>query len=521
MLKPSRPTILSLLWSCLLLLVTTVTASADITAVTLFPDSATIEEHADIAVTPANDQRTGTIMLPGQADPSSLAFFPPEGIALTDISPQSVLSVDSEQLTALKKELETLETHKGQLEARAKGLAARMEFWQSRQKTEQGSLEQFTKLALTMGKEIEAAMIGMDEASKKLQKISEDIDRIKQRITAIQGTRKKNWKITLGFSPGKETTIPCSWSYAVRECGWTPIYRLEALPEQKQVRFTWQAKVHQGTGVDWNNVRLSLATGKTHMRPTPPRIRPWILKPSEPVSIDSTSFMLEEAAAPQPVMKRAALAAPNQAVEQRKGTFSTWDLGPRTIVAGDDVRVRVKDAVWPASFTYILRPSVNGFGFLHTKIDIEKSLDLPHGEAMFLVDGAFLHKQGFSFSGKKLDLFFGPDPLVTAKAVLKDKKSGTSGVFSNKETWTWDWDLIIKNHKTMPIEAVVEEPRPISRDEAITLKVTGTPAPGEKNNKPEIMIWSLKLAPGTEQTISMHVEAEAPEDMNVDPGWRW
>jgi hypothetical protein len=35
------------------------------------------------------------------------------------------------------------------------------------------------------------------------------------------------------------------------------------------------------------------------------------------------------------------------------------------------------------------------------------------------------------------------------------------------------------------------------------------------------MTWNLNLAPGSDATISMHVEAKAPEDMHVDPGWRW
>lgn len=527
MVKPSQHSPLPMLCACFFMLVTFLAAQAvqavqaEIVAVTLFPDSAIIEEQGDIPATSANDHRTGVIVLPGQADPSSLAFQPPEGVVLTNISPESVVSIDSEQIAALKAELERLEARQGRLEARKKGLEATISFWQSRHQTEQGTLEQFKELAAIMGTEIEAAMNGMDTASEELKTVSREIERITQQITAIQGKTTKNWKITLGFSAGKEQTIPCSWSYAVRECGWKPLYRLEALSNEHTVRFTWQARVHQGTGLDWNNVRLSLATGRTHMQPNPPAIRSWIIKPAEPVGIDSKSFMLEEAAAPRSVMQRTAMSAKNEAVEERKGTFSTWELGLRTIVAGDDVRVGIKDALWPAEFKYVLRPSVSGFGFLHTEIEMDSPLDLPHGEAMFLVDGAFLRKQGFSFSGNKLDLFFGPDPLVTAKTVLKNKKTSNSGMFSQKQTWTWDWDLIIANDKSLPIEAVIEEPRPLSRDENIILSVSGTPAPEDIHDHPEIMTWNLNLAPGSDATISMHVEAKAPEDMHVDPGWRW
>ncbi|WP_462325148.1 DUF4139 domain-containing protein [Desulfoplanes sp.] len=515
------PHIISVLCSCLLVFCNVLPAAANVSSVTLFPDSATVEEHGEIAPNATGDQRTATILLPGRADPASLAFFPPKGVSLTDVSQKTIVSVDSEQIARLKKERENLISQKGLLEAQKKGLGAKIAFWESCRQTDQGSLDGFKELAQTMGKEIKDAQVGQDVASRQLTTITKEIARIQERIAAIQGTQQKNWKITLGFSPGPEDSFRCTWTYTLRGCGWKPIYRIEALPAQKKVRFTWQAMVHQGTGMDWKNVRLSLATGKTHTRPTPPGIRPWILQPREPAGIDSKSIMLEEAAAPRPVMQRATMAAPNRPVEHRKGTFSSWELGSRNIPAGDNVRVRVKDAVWPASFTYLLRPSVSGTGFLHTGIEVGTSLDLPRGEAMFLVDGAFLRKQRFSFSGKKLDLFFGPDPLVTAKAVLKDKKSGSSGVFSQKKTWTWDWDLIITNDKPIAIETVVEEPRPISRDKEISLSVSATPDFGEKKDKPEVMVWSQDLAPGTKQRISVRVEAKAPDDMNVDPGWRW
>ncbi len=515
-----RLTVPCLCFFMLVLIFSAQVVQADITDVTLFPDSAIIEEHGDIPVNSARDHRTGTIFLPGQADPTSLAIHPPEGVVLIDISPKSVVSIDSEQLAVLKEELDKLKARQSRLEARKKGLEATIVFWQSRQKAKQESVEALKKLAAVMGKEIEMAMIGVDTASNELKTLSTEIERITRQSTAIQGKTTKNWKITLGFSMGKKQTIPCNWSYAVRECGWKSLYRLEAIAAEKTVRFTWQARVHQGTGLDWNNVRLSLATGRTHMKPTPPAIRPWILQPLKPAGIDSKALMLEEAAAPRVLMQRAAMPV-NEAVEERKGTFSTWELGPRTVAAGDDIRVRVKDALWPATFQYILRPSVSGFGFLHTEIEMDSSLDLPYGEALFLVDGAFLRKQDFSFSGDKLELFFGPDPLVTAKALLKDKKSGNSGVFSQKKTWTWDWELIIANDKTIPIETVIEEPRPLSRNEDIILSVSGNPPPKDTQDNPEIMTWSLKLDPGAESTISMHVEAKAPEEMRVDPGWRW
>ncbi len=518
--RTSLCTALQLLFGLSFVLATPLTSQAAITKVTLFPQSAIIEEKGSITLQASKKQRTGYIMLPGQADPSSLAFVPPKGVSLTQISSESIVSVDSKHIAQLKQQLEHLNIQQGKLRAKQQGLAAQLVFWKSRQDKEQGSLAQLKQLSLILAQEIETAMMHKDKVTHKLDQIAQNMAELNQRLADIQGGKKKSWKITLAFTPGTTTTLPCSWSYSVRQCGWKPLYRLEALPEQQQIRFTWQARVHQSTGLDWNDVQLALATGKMHLNPTLPGIRPWILQSVKTQHVSDKAVMMEMAA-PRAVMSAARKGGSNEAREERKGTFSTWQLGQRTLAAGDDTRLTMKEDVWSASFTYILRPSVSTWGFLHATIGHEEALDLPYGEAMLLVDGAFLRKQGFAFSGKKQHLFFGPDPLVHAKAVLKDKKTGTSGVFSHKETWSWDWDLIITNNKSIPIEAVVEEPKPISRDEDIVVSISGTPAPKDTEDNPDTMTWSLSLDPGVKQTLSLHVEAKAPEDMSVDPGWRW
>jgi uncharacterized protein (TIGR02231 family) len=521
MLKPYRLFLVLMFWPILGILALPGPGLAAITQVTLFPDSATIREQGVIKVTTTRDKAYGQIMLPGQADPSSLSFSPPSGVALTDITRESVTATDSRELARLKKELQDLEIRQGRLEARNKALEARIAFWQARQNTTQGSLDTFRNMALAMDQEIEKAMIQLHQVAAELKKTARDMEDIEQRINAIQGSTTKTWKILLGFSPGAPTNLECSWSYSVKGCGWKPVYRLEALPAQQKILFTWQALVHQGTGRDWNKVPLFLATGKTHMHPTPPGIRPWILKPRQPVGIDSRSYMLEETAMPRAAMQPIAKAAANQATEQRKGTYSTWDLGLRTIEAGNKVRLGIRETTWPASFEYILRPSVSGFGFLHSSINLDTPLDLPRGEAMLLVDGAFLHNQSFAFSGKQLELFWGPDPLVQAKSILGDKQGGKTGMFSSKRTWTWDWNLLITNNKSRAIKAVVEEPRPVSRHKDIELNVTTSVEPTPEHDNPEIMRWSLNLAPLSNATLGVHVEAKAPKDMDVDPGWRW
>ena len=488
--------------------------------VTLFPGSARVYERGNIALSSDTESRTGTLLLPGQADPSTLTFVPAAGITLLDISSRKISSIDSRKLAALRQKLATREKESAGFKARSKGLTARINFWESQRGTPEASLEKLETVAAAMTNEIQKAMISLDQIQSDSQKNNVEIKKLKNRIRAIEGNRQTRWELTIRCTPGKGETLKGLWSYEVRGCGWTPVYRVEALPAANTVHFTWKARIHQSTGVDWEKIRLFLATGRTTMRPTPPSIHPWILQPVKPALFDTKRVMLKEAGAPQGLRALSKNEEVRQPVLKAKTTYAVWEMGTRDLAAGDDILIPVREQTWPADFAYTLRPSVGAFGFLHTSVTLEEPLDLPRGKALFLVDGAFLNTRPFAFSGKKLDLFFGPDPQVSCKVVLNDKKTGKSGVFSKKQTWKWDWDLIVTNNKSVPVTIRVEEPAPLSRDTDIAVTVVTKPDVVTQEN-PEIMVWLLALKPQTNTTITLHVEAQAPGNMNVDPGRRW
>ena len=66
----------------------------------------------------------------------------------------------------------------------------------------------------------------------------------------------------------------------------------------------------------------------------------------------------------------------------------------------------------------------------------------------------------------------------------------------------------------------VEEPRPLPRDERIKIELRASPEP-LKEDKQDILAWNATIPAGGESVISLNLKIDAPEDLNVDPGWRW
>jgi hypothetical protein len=216
------------------------------------------------------------------------------------------------------------------------------------------------------------------------------------------------------------------------------------------------------------------------------------------------------------VLLEATAAAPMAAPEMAlMGTYAAWKLGARDLAAGKRPRVTLESADWKAEFTYTVRPSVAPEAFLTASVTLDKPMELPEGEALYMVDGAVLGRRAFGNAERTLDLFFGSDPLVATDMRMEDHHTGARGVFDKQRTFSWKWTITTRNNKPYAVSVRIEDPRPVPRDERI--RVTTTSQPPAQTDE-DTLFWAARLQPGQALGIVHEVAAEAPADMDVLPG---
>lgn len=66
-------------------------------------------------------------------------------------------------------------------------------------------------------------------------------------------------------------------SYQIRNAGWTPFYDARVENINQPVELSYQAKVYQNSGEDWNDVILTLASGKPQANQFKPDLAPWYI----------------------------------------------------------------------------------------------------------------------------------------------------------------------------------------------------------------------------------------------------
>ena len=205
-------------------------------------------------------------------------------------------------------------------------------------------------------------------------------------------------------------------------------------------------------------------------------------------------------------------------VQSSKTTYSVWSLGKKNIPAGVKQRLKIKDELWPADFTYLARPSLSPQVYVRAQIKFAEAVEIPEGQSVFLIDGAVLNKRTFSLNGTEGILYFGVSPLITVSSMAQANKSGEKTFFQDKQTHLWQWLIEAKNASAANIKLLIEEPAPQARDERIVLTFKHNPEPTEKDNAR--FIWLMDIPAQQKKSIQTIIEMAAPRDLKLDLGWR-
>jgi uncharacterized protein (TIGR02231 family) len=501
-----------------LILLLPVCSTAAVKEVTLFPNSAKISEITKIHPQ-CSDKCRAVITLPPQADPESLvASLPPQShIKIEDLQAKPIQAQDEARIAELRKQIAGTEGEKKETQAKLEALEAQLLFWQAQTKAKTKTVADSYKLADAIGRNVHKAHQEKFAAETQLEKIEKNLKKLQEELNQAAGRKDTAWEITLTLSGADKNEISLSYTYSLAGCGWLPLYRVEALPADKIVSFSWEADVWQSSGEDWKQVQLNLATLQPIINVNPPEMPDWIIRPRKlykkapTANVAAMQLMQKEASAEDESLAGAP-------AETRNTTYSIWSLGKKNVAAGSHQRLKIKDESWPAEFLFMARPAVNPQAFVRAQVKLDKPAEIPSGQAIFVIDGAVLGKREFSFAGSEGTLFFGTSPLITVTSSTIADKSDEKTIFQDKQTRSWQWQIEAKNSVSADIKLRIEEPVPQARDKRIKLNFTQNPEPAEKDHAK--FVWLLDVPAGQKKIIQNNIELEAPNDMNIDFGWR-
>lgn len=417
---------------------------------------------------------------------------------------------DSVPLADLRERLTQARERAAALEGEEAAAQSRLGLWTQGGLARQAAVEELEKLDAAMSARVKDLYVRLAALKPQVEKARAEVRRLEKDMERSGAGTEGKRVIAQVSSRGESVRV--RYAYVQGECGWQPMYRLDAEPEKGLVRFVQEAEIRQGSGQDWKQVRLTLASVNPEQGMTPAPLPPWRLRlwKVQPRQADMAAPM---AAAP---LMAEARKAPSNAAPREEATFTAWDLGTRDVPAGKPLRLELAQGEWKADFVRLARP---GYGqkatWLMAEVRLPEAVDFPSGEAQYLVDGTPIGKALFSLQGKEADLSFGTDSRVRVDMKQDLRQSGSKGFVGKRQTRLWKWAIEVTNGHAKPVAVRVEDPAPQIGDKAIEVKISAEPAPVVKNH---VNTWNLEVPASGKRVIDYTVEASAPEDMPLRDG---
>jgi len=368
------------------------------------------------------------------------------------------------------------------------------------------------------------------KAKTKENKLQEEINKVKKQLQSLNAKRNRSTsEIVVGVSAKERTPAKFNISYFVGSAGWAPSYDLRAADTKSPVKLDYKANVYQNTGVDWDNVKITLATANPTQSGTKPKLNTWVLKFSQPRTAYRVSQTTRaKAYAPQamaaevlayeaPLIEKDALTSADftQVTESQINTEFKITL-PHSIPAdGKKHMVEIQNYKLPAKFSHFSVPKLDRDAFLLAKVTGWEDYNLLSGEASIFYAGTYVGKSYINArsTNDTLDLSFGRDKsIVITREKLKDFSSKKFIGTNKKETFAYE--ISLRNTKKDAVEVVIRDQVPISSDKEITVELLES-SDAEYNEETGKLTWRVKLSPSETKKLRLMFSVKYPKNKTV------
>ncbi|SFJ39705.1 DUF4139 domain-containing protein [Olleya namhaensis] len=499
---------------CILMLTTLVTAQTEvpskIEAVKVFKSNAEIKREASFT-TKIGRQDIVLTGISTSINPSSLqVMFNNSNTVLISAKYETNYLVSKPN----NKEIETLKT---QLEALNSNL-----LWMSHQRNSLLGMEQILNKNQDLGSgnssftpqqvlelsnvyrakylEIKKELIALETSEKPIRAQAIKLNQQLKELSAEFDKPSGNIVLQIESKQVEKVVLDCK--YSVGNVGWEPLYDLRSEGITEKVSLTYKAGIYQNTGLDWNDVTLTISTGN----PSQNNDRP-ILNPLYANIYYQQQFKKEQDAALEEVevintayRQKSNGYVDQSSVSENQLTIDFNILSKRTIVSdGKQNLVALQAFDLNTDYIYHTVPKLDRGAFLLAKITDWSQYNLVSGQANIFFEGAFV---GTTFinpevTAKALLISMGRDnSIIVERTPIKDYRSSKFIGSNTKETI--GYDIVVKNKKGTPITIEILDQIPVSKNKnvQVVLEEKGQAEYTEDVGK---LLWTLQV--GARETV--------------------
>jgi uncharacterized protein (TIGR02231 family) len=494
-----------------------------ITAVTLYPGSATVERTAKVTPGMTRLEISG---LPANFDPLTVRVESDPGVRVGEVSAQdqSRTAASNARESAIEDKIQALKDRQAVLEVDARSAQLAADYIARLGAPAAGTEKAAPAInGKSVAEVIEAVRRGGSDAFGRIQRVQVQKREIDKEIRALErdlarlksGARDVR-TIAVGVSADQPGEVRVS--YQVNGAGWRPAYRAGLDSAGSKVLLERQGAISQTTGEDWTNVKLKLSTGQPRLSPQGPEPRPWKLSLYSP-GVGALSERSFDRAAAAPAALRSAKVGElkQEAPLEVQTTFSTEFEVPGAVSLPSDGRkltVSLAKLSLPAKMRLRVVPRLDAQAVVTAEAERPEGVWLA-GDIQLYRDGNYVGATSWNpQTSAALVLPFGRDSLVRVKVDRAKDRNGSGGLIGQRnEREVNDLFTLTSHHKT-PVELLVLESSPVSTNDQIKVEAKFDPKPTAENweERQGVVVWARSIAPNETLKFSVSYAIGYPKD---------
>ncbi len=325
-------------------------------------------------------------------------------------------------------------------------------------------------------------------------------------------------------------------TYFASNAGWTPLYDIRSEAASGKISLTYKAQVRQQTGLDWNDVKLSISTNNPYANKTKPELNPWYIdyqvyrkELEEKTKMRSDTYFNAPSVNSQMMNMGFAYgqrSSMDDEIAQTPEAFTTVvqqliaaefkiDLN-YSIASDNQVRmVLVKQSELNTSFRYYAVPKLDPGVYLVAQMTKLDELQLVPAKANIFFDGTYIGETYIdpTTMDDTLNLSLGKDPnIIVKRTLLKDQSK--ERVIQDKKERNFAYSIEVRNLKASEIDLIIQDQVPLTTNPEITIEksIIGK---GTLDEKTGLVEWKLKLKAKENQTFDYEFKVRHPKDKVV------
>lgn len=403
------------------------------------------------------------------------------------------------------------------------------------------AIEYYTEKMMVINKQLQSLNRDRDRLNRKKQGMNTRLTELRNYQSNADLANKPKGPIHRVVITMKSDTYVkgnLNISYLVGNAGWTPMYDLRSEIKKNNVNLNYKAQVYQNTGVDWNDIPLTISTNNPYQNKTKPELHPWYVD-YRAYQIQSREDDLDEERTIKPKMYKKAenlgftnstgAVTLNNAVDA-EAVYSynftqtidyvisaefVIDL-PYTIKSNNEKHmVLVKNINIDANYRYYTVPKQDKSAYLVAELTKLDELQLVPATANIYFDGTYMGETYLDPTSMEdtMHLSLGKDPNIIVKRTLLERETKEK-VVGTKMVKSYAYAIEVKNLKSTSIELIIQDQIPVTTNPEIEIEATEL-SKGKLNKRTGIIEWNVNLKPKGSKELEFIYEVKYDKDKNV------